>query len=230
MGLRTFIVGGGTLAREGLKTILSSTPDFEVVGDADHPGNLGDPSTLEAEILLIIPSVEFKEMQTLLETSSSKNRKIILIAENGNERELIDIYGPMVDAVITDDISKADLVMVLSLLLRGFVVFPQEVKATLSDLMSALPDVPAELRVHPPKLTRREREVLLLLADNLTNQEIARELGISVSAARDHVARVIRKLRQPTRHLAVLCARHIGLLEKPSMDGPKALAASRHGP
>ncbi len=63
-----------------------------------------------------------------------------------------------------------------------------------------------------PSLTRREDEVLRLLARGLANGEIAAKLGISPITARNHVTNVIEKLRVRTRLQAVLVASQLGLL------------------
>lgn len=222
MAWRMLIVGGGVLAREGLRTIFSGISQFEVIGNAAHP-NEAETLPERADIVLVVPGSLSKELRPFIERTNQAGQKIVLIAEKEKALEVINMYGQLVDAIVTDDMSKEDLIAALVLVLRGFVVLPNEIKTALSNLMDALPVVPSEFAVQPPKLTRREREVLTLLADNLTNKQIADRLGISVSTARDHVARVIRKLQQPTRHLALVFAKRLGLLEpNASTDGLSA--------
>ena len=64
-----------------------------------------------------------------------------------------------------------------------------------------------------PRLTPRESEVLPLLAQGLSNKEIARELGVSPDTVKDHLARMYGKLDACDRTEAVSRARTIGLLD-----------------
>jgi PAS domain S-box-containing protein len=78
---------------------------------------------------------------------------------------------------------------------------------------SASASVDEQTQIGPrPSLTRREHEVLHLLACGLANGEIARNLGISPITARNHVTNVIEKLRVRTRLQAVVVASQLGLL------------------
>ena len=78
----------------------------------------------------------------------------------------------------------------------------QAIEYALSDEGEPLTLVPEQ---HPPaeerteRLTRREREVALLVARGLTNRQIAEELSVSRSTANNHVARILRKLRLRSR-------------------------------
>jgi DNA-binding NarL/FixJ family response regulator len=71
-------------------------------------------------------------------------------------------------------------------------------------------------RAHPVGLTSRQNEVLLLLAEGLTNLEIADRLFLSPRTVENHVAAVISKLNAPSRDSAVAAALEIGLLEHDS--------------
>jgi LuxR family maltose regulon positive regulatory protein len=67
-----------------------------------------------------------------------------------------------------------------------------------------------------PELTPREREVLCLLAEGLTNREIAERLVISEHTVHRHVANILRKLELPSRTAAAAHAARSGLLEQPT--------------
>jgi DNA-binding NarL/FixJ family response regulator len=65
------------------------------------------------------------------------------------------------------------------------------------------------------ELTPREREVLALLADGLTNREIGAELFISNKTASVHVSRILSKLSVPNRAAAAVAAHHLGAARGP---------------
>jgi DNA-binding NarL/FixJ family response regulator len=66
-----------------------------------------------------------------------------------------------------------------------------------------------------PELTEREREVLALLAQGLSNQEVAERMGLSLKTARNHVSNVLSKLQVADRVEAIARARAAGLGGEP---------------
>lgn len=91
----------------------------------------------------------------------------------------------------------------------------EEVKAATRGIDSLLVEAAvAGLRRRPaaPELTLREEVVLRMLADGLTNREIAAELGISPHTVKDHVSSIYRRLEATNRASAIMRARDLGLL------------------
>jgi DNA-binding NarL/FixJ family response regulator len=72
-------------------------------------------------------------------------------------------------------------------------------------------DFAAEAATEPVELTRRESQVLRLIAEGASNKEIARRLGISAHTAKFHVASILQKLKAPGRTAAVIEAARLGL-------------------
>jgi DNA-binding NarL/FixJ family response regulator len=77
------------------------------------------------------------------------------------------------------------------------------------NLLSGYVVVPHELRpaIHPPALTRREREILALVADGLTNAQIANRLYLAESTVKRHLSAAFRRLRVRSRQEAVVAVR-----------------------
>ncbi|MGH3032919.1 MAG: helix-turn-helix domain-containing protein, partial [Gaiellaceae bacterium] len=65
-----------------------------------------------------------------------------------------------------------------------------------------------------PEITKRERDVLRLLADGLTNRQIAERLVVSEHTVHRHVTNILRKLELPSRTAAAATAVRAGLLEE----------------
>ena len=76
-------------------------------------------------------------------------------------------------------------------------------RAAIVDRLSGLGDITVEASDVPPGITRREAEVLGLLADGLANKEIAARLGFSTHTAKFHVESLLRKLDAANRAVAV---------------------------
>lgn len=117
-------------------------------------------------------------------------------------------------AVLPRDSSAADLGVALAAVARGLAVLPHGTLAGLTgrDLPPPLPGPPAASAADPPGLTRREREVLDLLAAGASNKVIARRLGLSFHTAKAHVAAVLQKLGAGSRADAVARGARAGLV------------------
>ncbi|RTR28719.1 response regulator transcription factor [Deinococcus radiophilus] len=98
---------------------------------------------------------------------------------------------------------------------RGYLSKETDPPALAAQLQAIITDPTQDRlpRVDVPRLTPRESQVLPLLAQGLSNKEIARELGLSPDTVKDHLARMYGKLDACDRTEAVSRARTIGLLE-----------------
>ena len=81
-----------------------------------------------------------------------------------------------------------------------------------------------------PKLTYRQMQVLGLVADGLSNKEIARQLGLSENTVKIHVSRVFRALDVGNRTQAALVARRRGILPAKRQGAASAAAIGREAP
>ncbi len=95
----------------------------------------------------------------------------------------------------------------------GATATARRVRAILSDRGTKLPRGRSRAaRSHPAGLTARQAEVLELLAEDLTNAEIADRLFVSHRTVENHVAAILMKLDAPSRQAAVVAARDRGVL------------------
>jgi DNA-binding NarL/FixJ family response regulator len=90
---------------------------------------------------------------------------------------------------------------------RGEAIFGPSVAARLTAFLSSTTDAAPAF----PELTAREREILDLVARNLTSPQIAARLGLSATTVRNHVSNVFAKLQVADRAQAGALARHAGL-------------------
>jgi DNA-binding CsgD family transcriptional regulator len=115
--------------------------------------------------------------------------------------------GPLAIAIRVADPALADRI---ALLLRDVAGIRVAGDGDAADLVVSLPGVDTEALSQP--LTAREREVVALLAEGLSNKEIALRLGIAPDTAKFHVARVIDKLDATGRTDAVAHAARLGVI------------------
>jgi two-component system, NarL family, response regulator YdfI len=209
--IRVCIVAASPLARSGLENLLAAR-EVEVVGSlatidslddvlADSPLDviLADSSGGSAEALLA----------QLTESDLVSDAAIVLLADHLSPAFSADALRAGVRAVLPADVSPDQLVASLQAVAAGlFVIHPTELN---SMLPGAVPTTQSLPELAEP-LTRREREVLQMLAAGLGNKEIAARLNISDHTAKFHVASILGKLGASTRTEAVSLGIRRGLV------------------
>jgi two-component system, NarL family, response regulator YdfI len=208
--IRVFIVASSALARAGLQN-LSANRAIKVVGTAASLASLEGPLA-EPDVLLVDVSGEGDEevIETLSESNLAMEIPVILLADETFAAKSSAALSAGIRAILPIELSAEQLLASLEAVAAGLVVMhPTQMAAafpaTATAASRALPDL-AE------PLTRREREVLQMLASGLGNKEIAARLNISDHTAKFHVASIMGKLGAGSRTEAVAMGIRRGLI------------------
>ena len=208
--IRVFIVGASRLARASLQNLLAGR-GVEVVGSGTLDSLASEFADLETDAILIDASGERYEAvrESIAETDLTSEAAVVLLTEQAPPGATADAFREGVRAVLPKDVSPDQLVAALYAAAAGlFVVQPSQIQSALPATMPASQsyDELAE------PLTRREREVLQMLAAGLGNKEIATRLGISDHTVKFHVASILGKLGAASRTEAVSLGIRRGLV------------------
>jgi two-component system, NarL family, response regulator YdfI len=205
--IRVFIIADSPLTRSGLERLLKARA-VKVAGTA---ANLESAGSLlldaEADAVLIDATGEQPEefVQTVAESGLASELAVILLADHLPRAFSAVALSTGVRAVLPSDVSQDQLVAALEAAASGLVVVhPADVEAAFPTSRPL-----AEL-VEP--LTRREREVLQMLAAGLGNKAIAARLAISEHTVKFHVASILGKLGAGSRTEAVSLGIRRGLV------------------
>jgi len=190
--IRVFVAAPSAALRLALRARLQG-PEFTVVGE----GPTLDGATADVDVLLLSDAA-----QTLVSADSrgvAGTRAVVVLADD--ERPARTLRGVLLRgwALVSREASAAELQAATAAAAQGFTVVPA---AWATRLLPARATEP-ELDASPESLTPREREVLDLLAQGLTNRQIAERLSISEHTAKFHVAAVSAKLGAVSRTDAV---------------------------
>jgi len=199
------IVDDHPVVRSGLRTLLAAAPGIEVVGEA------ADGATAIRLAREVAPDVVLCDL-----------RLGDGIDGVGVARELVSRQGPAVVILTTYD-HDTDIVRAVEAGAAGYLLkdagLDQIIRAVqgaaagetvLSEAMTAR--VVDTMRTAPKALSDREREVLTLVEEGLSNRQIAKRLFVSEATVKTHLSHVYDKLAAPSRTAAVAAARARGLL------------------
>ncbi len=209
--IRVFLIAGSPLARAALQNRLKAH-SVKIVGSAAGIDALGgDLSDTQADVLLVDAAGEPPEaiVESLADSDLAAEIPIVVLTEATSSAASAQALQAGIRAVLPSEISTDQLVAALQAAAAGLVVLhPTEIPAAFPAVAPASQPL-AEL---PEPLTRREREVLQMLAAGLANKEIAARLNISDHTAKFHVAAILGKLGAATRTEAVALGIRRGLV------------------
>ncbi|MDX3089823.1 MULTISPECIES: response regulator transcription factor [Streptomyces] len=214
MTLRVVVADDQALVRTGFRMIIDAREDLEVVGEA---ADGAEAVRLTRELT---PDVVLMDVRMPVLDGIGATRRI---AETGSRARILvlttwDVDAHVVDALragasgfLLKDIRPGELVEAIRLTARGEALLaPTVLTRVLDRFLRTLPDPepPPSLR----DLSGREREVLTLIGQALSNAEIAARLCLSEATVKNHVTAVLRKLGLRDRVQAVVTAYDHGLV------------------
>ena len=213
--IRVFIVADSPLARTDLEDLLKARA-FKIAGSAANLETADGPLLdADADVVLIDADSEQTRrslqdlMQTLVESGLPSELAVVVLADHLPRPASTAALRAGVRAVLPREVSPDQLVTALEAAASGLVVLhPSDVEEALA-APAAASSALAELA---EPLTRREREVLQMLAAGFGNKEIASRLAISEHTVKFHVTSILGKLGAETRTEAVSLGIRRGLV------------------
>lgn len=211
MMIRVLFVDDHEMVRIGVSSYLSAQPDIEVVGEADN-GRRGVELALELRPDIILMDLVMKEMDGIEAT-----RQII---EQWPEAKVIIVTSFLDDEKVYPALEAGATSYMLKTSKAGEIA--NAVRATYHGQSVLEPEVTGKMMLKMrqkttllphEELTSRELEILLLMAEGKTNQEIADELFIALKTVKTHVSNILSKLQVQDRTQAVIYAFKHSLVE-----------------
>lgn len=222
MNIRVVLVDDHAVVREGIKVLLESEKDIQVVGEADS-GEKALEVAASANPQAVIMDLRLKNMDGLEATrllkESNPGLKVIVLSMHDEDELVVRALKAGADGYVLKRAGVGELVRAIRQVIKdGAYLDPALIRQVVYSLQK---EVPSGLTRQPEKacdLTPREKEILGLVARGLTNAEIARQLFISVKTVQAHRANLMQKLGIHDRVDLVKHAIKIGLL---SLEGDR---------
>jgi two-component system response regulator NreC len=213
---RIVIAEDHTILREGLRALLSSDPEFEVVGEAeDGRGAVKCVEGLLPDLVLMDLSMpRMNGMDAIMEIKRRcPETKVLVLTVHRTEEYILATLRAGADGYVLKDATHAELMMGIKSVLKGKPYLSPEVS---DKVIEGYLEGRKSLRTNTPwdTLTQREREVLKLIGEGYKNQVIADYLYISVKTVEKHRANLMKKLDLHTSSALTAFAMEKGLVTK----------------
>jgi DNA-binding NarL/FixJ family response regulator len=212
------IVDNQALVRAGFRMILEAEADIEVVGEgADGNEAIAEWQRLRPDVVLMdvrMPEMDGIEATRRLLAHEDAETKVVMLTTFDMDEYVYDALRAGASGFLLKDVPPEQLVAGIRAVASGDALLAPTVTRRVIEEFVSRP--PASVRALPKQLedlTAREFEVLKLVARGLSNAEIAKELFVSETTVKTHVAHVLMKLDLRDRVQAVVLAYESGLVQ-----------------
>lgn len=191
--IRIVIADDHSMIREGLKQLLELDGDISVVGEAANGEEcLEAIEKVHPDVVLLdinMPVMSGLKMLELLRSSKNKEQKVLILTIHNEIEYLMKALDIGVEGYVLKDAESAVLKKAINKVHAG----EEYIDFTMVPMLNERIAQEKE-QVEDEKLTRREIEVLKLLAEGLFNKEIAYKLSISEKTVKNHVSNIFKKI------------------------------------
>ncbi len=197
------------LFRQGLASLLSEEPDFQVVaqaGDAEEAIALSEryrPTVVLMDVRM--PGGGVMATQEIVRRCPDTH--VIMLTVSDRDEDLWGAIAAGAKGYLLKDAEIEEVAAAIRHVVAGKAILDPALTAR---VMAWLASQPAPVSLPLPSLTAREREILSLMARGMGNKEIAAHLYLSVPTVKTHIRRLLRKLGARSREEAVARARQAG--------------------
>ena len=207
--IRVFIIAPTPMIQAGLHAMLT-TSDIQVVGMASMPDALNEDIT-RIDCIVMANELDIEEVRHIFENSKTT---ALIVLTNNNDRILPQLQGLSLPGmgIVPLDTTPTQLQAAVNATTQGFSVLPMTIARWLYEQKSDAVHVHLASDNQDESLTNREREVLELVSQGLSNKMIARKLQISEHTVKFHISSISTKLGASSRTEAVSHGLRRGLI------------------
>jgi DNA-binding NarL/FixJ family response regulator len=214
--IRILIVDDEILFRKALMTLLSTETDLQVVGDAQNGEEaISMAVKLQPEVILMDLRMPVMDGVTATQRihSSLPRSNVIILTTFDNDQAVFEGLKAGALGYLLKDASIGDLSRAIHLAAKGeYFLMPSITAKVVAEFTRKAKPFATEAEKTFEPLSKRESEILDLVATGISNLEIAQKLVISEGTVKNHLSKILYKLGVKDRLQAVLKAKQIGLV------------------
>ena len=224
--IRVLLADDQALIRAGFRVLLEAAGDVTVVGEAVNGAQAVDLARAErADVVLMdirMPEVDGLEATRLIAADDDlAGVKVVILTTFESDEYVYQALRAGASGFLVKDTEPEDLIRAVRVVARGEALLsPSVTRRLITSLATGPQRAPSALNPSLSRLTEREREVLSLVAEGLSNEEIAGRLFLSPLTTKTHVSRIMTKLDARDRAQLVVIAYETGLVIPGSATSP----------
>ncbi|HET6706275.1 response regulator transcription factor [Amycolatopsis sp.] len=212
--VRVIVVDDEELVRSGFRLILQAAGDIEVVATVTGAEAVKEVSLHAPDVVLLdirMPDVDGLTVLRQLRGLRTPPVVAMLTTFDSDEYIATALRSGAAGFILKDTAPEQLAQLVRTLAAGGVVLSPKVTRTVVDGYLDSGAGSAAAAQVG--RLSERERVVLVLIADGLSNTDIAQRIHVSVGTVKDHVSAILTKLQVGSRVQAALVAQRAGLLE-----------------
>jgi DNA-binding NarL/FixJ family response regulator len=214
--IRVAVVDDQALVRMGLRVLLESEPDTELVGEAaDGAAGVDLVRTTAPDVVLMdvrMPGTDgLTALRRITDDPALRDVRVVVLTTFELDEYVFEALAAGASGFVLKDGDPADLLRAIRVVADGGSLLSPSVTRRVIEQFASAPARRAAPRPGLDELTEREREIVAWVATGRSNDEIAEELVVSPATVRTHVSRAMLKLRARDRAQLVVFAIESGL-------------------
>ena len=215
--IRIVVADDHQVVRAGFAALLDTQPDFTVVGTAcDGAEAVALGRELHPDVLLMdvrMPGTDGIEATRQLAAGQPAGPRVLILTTFDLDDYVFEALRAGASGFLLKDVTAERLFDAVRVVAAGEALLaPAVTRRLIAEFARIRPTVPVAAQPAPATLTPRESEVLRLVAEGLSNQQIASRLFVTEETVKTHVSRVLHKLGLRDRTQAVIFAYESGLV------------------
>src|SRR6266571_6343200 len=220
--IRVLIADDHALFRRGLNMVLESEEGIDVVAEAED----GEDAVAKAEELapdVVLMDVRMPRLGGIEAAravrDSLPSAKILMLTVSDEEDDLYEAIKAGANGYLLKEISIEEVADAIRSVVQGqSLISPSMASKLLNEFNSMAKQADEKPRLAAPRLTTRELEVLKLVAQGMSNRDVAEALFIAENTVKNHVRNMLEKLQLHSRMEAVVYAMREKLLDVPDAN------------
>jgi DNA-binding NarL/FixJ family response regulator len=201
--IRILIIEDNRVFRDGLSVMLNAQPDMHVVATIGSSNNILLRAT-QTRPHLILLDIGLKDLNELSVVESVRKNlpeaKVIGMGFVPTQSDIVEFVAAGASGFILKDASVTEFLRTIQSVAKGEKVLPPSLTDSLfSHFVNLALKNNKGKNINAVRMTKREREIIVLIADGLSNKEIAQRLNIATHTVKSHVHNVMEKLALHSR-------------------------------
>lgn len=221
--ISVFLVAGNRLLREALARLLSKRGDFDVCGvSACVPESTCSITTVGTDVLILDSSTAQLSDYSLIPeiVKQAPNAKVVLIDMDDDPEVFLECVRAGAVGYLLKNASSADVIAAVRSVAQGQAICPSQLTMplfrTVARQWTSVPSARIKLELG---LTRRQQQLVPLIAQGLTNKEIASHLNLSEQTIKNHVHSILRRVGASDRLQVIGLTGYRGGFGSPGVRG-----------